>query len=159
MQLIPSISVTNGQSGTLVPLIMVVLASMIKDAFEDWKRHQNDKKENEDMLTEVYDVQTGDFVTRMWKQVLVGQVVKVEQDKFIPADMILLNSSGPKGICYIETKNLDGETNLKMKSAKKDLYEYFKSKNDLNHLSGELICEEPNDQIYKFEGAIQFKKG
>ena len=77
MQLIPSISVTNGQSGTLVPLIMVVLASMIKDAFEDWKRHQNDKKENEDMLTEVYDVKAGEFVTKMWKQVLVGQVVKV----------------------------------------------------------------------------------
>ena len=56
MQLIPEISVTNGQSGTLVPLIMVVIASMIKDAFEDWKRHQNDKKENEDMLTEVYDI-------------------------------------------------------------------------------------------------------
>ena len=50
---------------------------MIKDAFEDWKRHQNDKKENEDMLTEVYDVKAGEFVTKMWKQVLVGQVVKV----------------------------------------------------------------------------------
>ena len=40
--------------------------------------------------------------------------------------MIILNSSGPKGVCYIETKNLDGETNLKMKSAQKDLHEYFK---------------------------------
>jgi magnesium-transporting ATPase (P-type) len=72
--------------------------------------------------------------------------------------MIILNSSNPKGSCYIETKNLDGETNLKMKSAKKELYEYFRSKEDLNNFSGELICEEPNDQIYKFEGAIQYRK-
>merc|ERR1719329_40316 len=74
------------------------------------------------------------------------------------ADFIL-NSSNPKGSCYIETKNLDGETNLKMKSAKKELYEFFRSKDDLNNLSGELVCEEPNDQIYKFEGAIQYSKG
>ena len=73
--------------------------------------------------------------------------------------MIILSSSGPKGVCYIETKNLDGETNLKMKSAKKDLYEYFRSKDDLNNLSGELVCEQPNDQIYKFEGNIIYKKG
>lgn len=138
----------------LVPLVLVILASMIKDAFEDWKRHQNDKKENEEMQTEVYDVKTGEFTPRMWRQVLVGQVVKVQQDKFIPADMIILSSSNPKGSCYIETKNLDGETNLKMKCAKKELYEYFRSKEDLNNLSGELVCEEPNDQIYKFEGAI-----
>ena len=73
--------------------------------------------------------------------------------------MIILKSSVPKGICYIETKNLDGETNLKMKSGKKDLYEFFKEKDDLRNLAGELVCEEPNDQIYKFEGAIQYQKG
>ena len=61
----------------LLPLVLVILASMVKDAFEDWKRHQNDKKENEEMNTEVYDAITGDFVPKMWKQVLVGQVVKV----------------------------------------------------------------------------------
>jgi len=42
-------------------------------------------------------------------------IVKIRKDELFPADLILLNSSGPKGICYIETKNLDGETNLKHK--------------------------------------------
>ena len=36
--------------------------------------------------------------------------------------MVLINSSSPKGICYVETKNLDGETNLKHKSTHKDIY-------------------------------------
>ena len=71
--------------------------------------------------------------------------------------MIILNTSSPKGICYIETKNLDGETNLKMKSGHKDLYECFSSKDDLNNLSGELVCESPNDQIYKFEGRMSYR--
>lgn len=50
-------------------------------------------------------------------------IVKITQDEFFPADLILLNSSAPKGICYIETKNLDGETNLKHKSSNKQTIE------------------------------------
>lgn len=48
-------------------------------------------------------------------------VVKVMENEFFPADLTLLYSSGPKGICYIETKNLDGETNLKHKVANKEV--------------------------------------
>jgi phospholipid-transporting ATPase len=39
----------------------------------------------------------------------------VESDQAIPADLLILSSSFDQGICYIETKNLDGETNLKIK--------------------------------------------
>ena len=50
--------------------------------------------------------------------------------------MILLNSSGPKGICYIETKNLDGETNLKYKVANKEVMEYCKDIKNLSAFKG-----------------------
>jgi len=49
--------------------------------------------------------------------VQVGCLVRVKQDEFFPSDLILLSSALPKGVCYIETKNLDGETNLKYKQA------------------------------------------
>lgn len=55
----------------------------------------------------------------------MGSVVKIMQDEFFPADLILLNSSAPKGICYIETKNLDGETNLKHKQGVKAVVDYL----------------------------------
>jgi hypothetical protein len=33
----------------------------------------------------------------------------------------MINSSLPKGICYVETKGLDGETNLKMKVSRAEV--------------------------------------
>ncbi len=67
------------------------------------------------------DLKTGEFKPIIWKDIKVGTVVKVLENEFFPADLVLLNSSGPKGICYIETKNLDGETNLKHKVANKEV--------------------------------------
>lgn len=51
----------------------------------------------------------------------VGEILKVTQDEFFPADMVILSSSGNKGVSYVETKNLDGETNLKLKIAHREL--------------------------------------
>ena len=45
----------------------------------------------------------------------VGTVIKVHENEQFPCDMLILNSSLPKGMCYVETKSLDGETNLKHK--------------------------------------------
>ena len=115
MQIIPAITISGGKPAMAFPLFSVVFVSMVKDAFEDYKRHINDKKENEINKTTQYDPETGQFEQTQWQRVRVGKIVKINEDEYIPADMLILNSSGPKGTCYVETKNLDGETNLKIK--------------------------------------------
>jgi len=46
MQTIPSISISQGKPVQGAPLTGVVIVSILKDAFEDFKRHQSDKGEN-----------------------------------------------------------------------------------------------------------------
>lgn len=50
-----------------------------------------------------------------WRNIKVGQIIKIYENEYFPCDLILFKSSLPKGICYVETKNLDGETNMKHK--------------------------------------------
>jgi len=71
--------------------------------------------------------------------------MKIKKNEFFPCDMIMLNSSGPKGICYIETKNLDGETNLKSKTTHKDLNKLCDNEKKVINMSGTVECSYSND--------------
>ena len=57
------------------------------------------------------------FKKDYWKNVRVGDFVRIYNDEEIPADVIILSTSDSDGACYVETKNLDGETNLKVRHA------------------------------------------
>ena len=101
----PGVSPTN-QYTTIVPLAVVLLASAFKETQEDLKRHQSDRELNSRKAK----VLRGDltFEERKWQSIKVGDIVRLESDDFIPADLLLIASSEPEGLCYIETSNLDG---------------------------------------------------
>lgn len=71
---------------------------------------------------------------------------------------MLLNSSLSGGICYVETKNLDGETNLKHKNSVKEVIPLAATDEMVLKFEGHVFCESPNDRIYKFEGNMQTSK-
>ena len=128
---------------------------MIKDAFEDYKRYKSDKSENE-ALTTVMSKTDFTFSPCQTQKINVGDIVRVDNDQTIPSDILLLKTSDPKGQCFIETKNLDGETNLKIKQTHKDLIPLFEQEASYKEsVKGEVKCELPNAAIYKFEGTFK----
>lgn len=150
IQQVPGVSPTS-QYTTIVPLGVVLLASAFKESQEDLKRHQSDRELNARPAKVLRS--DGTFEVRKWKNIRVGEVVRVESDDFIPADLILLSSSEPEGLCYIETSNLDGETNLKIKQAN-PLTAHLTSPPLVTALRGSLRSEQPNNSLYTYEGTL-----
>jgi len=74
LQMIPSISNSNGVPAQLFPLTAVVFISMMKDLFEDWKRHKSVNTENMNK-TLIFNTTTKQFEEKHWQDVKVGQIV------------------------------------------------------------------------------------
>jgi P-type E1-E2 ATPase len=94
----------------------------------------------------------GVFVERQWRQVQVGDIVMVNKDTEFPADLLLIAGDGGKDIVYVDTMNLDGETNLKEK------YVFSKEMNaeKLRGFRGEVVCDSPNESLEDWDGNIHF---
>ncbi|CUA74534.1 phospholipid-translocating ATPase [Rhizoctonia solani] len=152
IQQVPGVSPTNRYT-TIAPLSLVLLASAFKEVSEDLKRHQSDSELNS-RTCQVLDPNTVSFVARAWKDVRVGDLIRLESDDFIPADMILISSSEPEGLSYIETSNLDGETNLKIKQASHHT-SHLTSAASFARLAGHLRSEQPNNSLYTYEGTLE----
>ncbi|KAL0888990.1 hypothetical protein Bca101_012973 [Brassica carinata] len=138
----------------VAPLSMVLLVSLIKEAFEDWKRFQNDMSINN---TTVEILQDQQWVSIPWRKLQVGDIVKIKQDAFFPADILFLSSTNPDGICYVETANLDGETNLKIRKALERTWDYLVPEK-ASEFKGEIQCEQPNNSLYTFTGNLVVQK-
>lgn len=94
----------------------------------------------------------GEFTDKKWEKIRMGELLKVYKDEEFPADILLLKSSKPNGICYVDTMNLDGETNLKERNAHKDI-QCLKD-DDVCNLDGDLVCDSPNENLEKWDGNI-----
>uniref|UniRef100_A0A8C1PCJ0 Phospholipid-transporting ATPase n=1 Tax=Cyprinus carpio TaxID=7962 RepID=A0A8C1PCJ0_CYPCA len=143
LQLIPQISSLSWFT-TIVPLVLVLSITAVKDATDDyvslWHTHIayfNCQKEK-------------------WMNVRVGDIIKLENNQFVAADLLLLSSSEPHGLCYIETAELDGETNMKVRQSLSVTSE-LGDPNNLAQFDGEVVCEPPNNKLDRFCGTLYWK--
>ncbi|KAI7869217.1 hypothetical protein BDF14DRAFT_1874354 [Spinellus fusiger] len=146
---IPGISPTSRYT-TLVPLVLVLTITAIKEIIEDWGVHRSDAELNAKPCRVLQGTQ---FVDKAWRNIKVGDVLRVEGGENFPADLILISSSEPEGLCYIETSNLDGEVNLKIKQALTQTAHVLNPV-DMSQLQGTLRSEQPNNRLYNYDGVV-----
>lgn len=209
-QLIPSWS-TTGTSTTIIPLSIFISISILREAWDDFRRHKLDKEENNRQTTVIGELEnnlnTSIFQSNMinksvtsftqlrnsnsfdlneneeeieqlcqnensfenpqllsssgiksenkkWKNIKVGNIIKLECDEWVPADIILLTSTNEMGEAFIETMALDGETNLKAKIPNQNINKIANKAKSLFNINGSVLVEDPNLDLYNFEGSL-----
>ncbi|CAG5867108.1 unnamed protein product [Menidia menidia] len=101
LQIIPDISTLPWYT-TLVPLVVVLGVTAIKDLVDDLARHRMDKEINNRKSEVLLD---GRFQESKWMNIQVGDVVRLKKNDFIPADILLLSSSNPNTLIECEEPN------------------------------------------------------
>lgn len=191
-QTIPGIS-TTGNFTTILPLLFFVLLTVLKEGYDDYKRHRLDMVENAQPVTvlrsaedtrpssgrrpwqlselvkshyrrrfrntEVYELDDPETLDGLhwkrvpWKDLRVGDLVRLSRDEEVPCDLVLLHADGENGLAYVETMALDGETNLKSKQVLPE----FRGCDAISGLlacKAEFVVEDPNADLYGFDGRV-----
>jgi phospholipid-translocating ATPase len=95
------------------------------------------------------------FRTTFWKNVRVGDFILLRSDDPIPADIVVLATSDSDGACYVETKNLDGETNLKVRHALR-CGSAIRSAHHCEAASFWIESEGPGPNLYSYNGVARW---
>lgn len=139
----------------MIPIVFVLSVTAVKDAYEDWRRYKSDEKVNHSSCR-VWDRTENRYVKCEWQHIRVGDFIHLSCNEVVPADALLMKSSDQQGVCYLQTSNLDGESNLKQRQVINSLHE---RRFEPAKFSATVECELPNNQIYKFNGFLLHSNG
>ena len=197
----------------VLPLVFIVVVTGLKDAYEDFKRHQADSRVNQSTVWVLSDVRwTNPNVTKpknktfirgllgndssnrkkrrgtthgyrhndiqydekykldsiiydekamrphwkrtLWEDVRVGDFVKLEDGDFLPSDLVICATSEEEDVAFVETMNLDGETNLKSRHAVPTLTHLRTAADCVNSESFQINCDRPDTDMYRLNANV-----
>ena len=116
----------------IAPLAFVLSVTMGKEAYDDYKRYCRDREANSQRYLVLDYASDGRSSVSREEEYLnssararsvpssslrVGDLVRLEKNQRVPADMVLLHTSDASGTCFIRTDQLDGETDWKLRVA------------------------------------------
>ena len=121
----------------------------------------NDYKVN-NQTAHIYDYERKKFVDSAWKEIKVGQIIKILKDEIVPADIILLESMDHKHQCYLDNSSISGNFDMfTIKKACNDTnapsMKVMKFVDYIKNIKGILKCEEPNSNMKTFNGRLKLE--
>ncbi|CAA7271006.1 unnamed protein product [Cyclocybe aegerita] len=199
----------------ILPLIVILSITALKDGYEDFKRHQSDNKVNNSKVrvlsggswinpnvtegksktfirgilprrsgkdantsnelhpsvtshdtdleedpeyTEGYtpeDPTKPHWKQTSWEDLRVGDFVKIMDNESFPADILICATSEDENVAFVETKNLDGETNLKSRRAVSSLTGLRNARTCADPQNAFRIhCERPAIDMYRLNANV-----
>jgi len=150
---IPMISPVSPYT-SFIPLAFIIAVSALREAYEDLNRYKSDHKGNYRKYQVIQPDGSKKEVSS--KDLKVGDILYLEKNSAIPADILLLKTGLSHSICYVETAQLDGESNLKQLKAVKETDKM--DERDFCKMTGTVECEEPHPLLYTFHGRLRQKE-
>lgn len=161
LEMLPYELSSSSNWSTIAPLCFVLMITMLKDAYADYKRHKGDLELNT-RITKIWDEKNNEFVEVEWKNVEVGNILMLVNEDDVPADCIVVKCNAEN--CFLETSCLDGEDNLKVKMPLAETASLFNghcalaAMGALHYLDdGQVKTEQSNDKLHSFSGALKLR--
>ncbi|EKM76179.1 hypothetical protein AGABI1DRAFT_122765 [Agaricus bisporus var. burnettii JB137-S8] len=154
----------------IAPLAFVLCVTLGKEAYDDYKRFLRDKEANSQRYLLLQRQPSGADATpeeaylsrhvntrsAPSSSIRVGDLVHLEKNQRVPADMVLLHTSESSGTCFIRTDQLDGETDWKLRVAVPETQKMQEA--DLVKLDAEIYADAPIKDIHTFVGTFTLNK-
>ena len=121
----------------------------------------NDLKVN-NQTAHIYDTDKKKFIDKPWKEIKVGQIIKVNKDEVVPADIIILEAMDHKHQCYVDNSSINGNFDMfTIKKACSDTHaatmKIIKFVEYVKNIKGILKYEEPNSNMNSFNGRLKLE--
>ncbi|KAJ2726062.1 putative aminophospholipid-translocase [Coemansia sp. Benny D115] len=137
------------------PLVFVLAVTMAKEWHDD---HARKKRDNEANSQRYLRLTTDGPQVIPSKKIRVGDLIVIEKNQRVPADMVLLRTTESSGACFVRTDQLDGETDWKLRIAVAPTQKLADNL-DLFELHGSVYADAPHKDIYDFVGTLSIQSG
>ncbi|CAD5119096.1 DgyrCDS7742 [Dimorphilus gyrociliatus] len=132
------------------PLGFVISVTMLREAIDDIRRYRRDKIIN----GEKYKKLTPNGVIKISSsEIHVGDLIIIEKDQRVPADVVFLRTTEKNGSCFIRTDQLDGETDWKLRLAISNTQQ-LQSDEECFNINAQVYAEKPQKDIHSFIGTF-----
>ena len=135
--------------------VFVLFFTLCKDAIEDLGRYQQDRKNNNRIVCKFED---DDWKEEKCYKLAPGDIIKIKKEEEFSCDSVIIHSSNEGGYLYLDTKNLDGETNLKEKMSLEDLKDIRITNKEIINLRGMIETTVADPNLNEWEGIMAYNE-